>query len=1096
MKFNLALTAAAVMLASAAYASTDNPLWIRNNSISPDGKSICFTYKGDVFTVGKDGGQARQITSNRAFDSYPIWSPDSKTIVFSSDRKGSADLYAVSAEGGEPRRLTTHSAAETPVAFLNDSTVIFKASISPDVNDAQFPNGYQLYTVTLSGGRPRLFSSVAMENISVGKDGKTILYHDVKGYEDNWRKHHTSSVTRDIWMCTVGSNGRPEGFTKLSDFKGEDRNPVWDGNDAYFYLSEQDGSFNVYRRKTDGEGNEQITFHKNNPVRFLSLSSDGILCYNYDGQLFTAVKGADGKWNESKVNVSIVRDPSEVDMSRFFTSMGASEFSVSPDETEIAFIYRGDVFVTSVEYETTKRITNTPEQERSVSFSPDGRSLVYASERDGLWQIYTSEIVRDEDKQFCYAAEIKEEKVTDNGETSFQPAFSPDGKEIAFLKERSGISVINLKNKKERVVMDKKFQYSYADGDQWYQWSPDGNWILTDYIGTGGWNNKDVALVKADGSGEIHNLTESGYTDGNARWVLGGKAMIWFSDMAGYRSHGSWGAQNDVYIMFFDREAYEKFTMDEEQLKLFEQRNAEKGKKSEKKEGEEDKEKDADKKEDKKVKPLELDLENCRDRVVRLTVNSSFLIDAYLTADGNKLFYITTFEGTYDMWCHDLKEHSTTLFLKNVGASALESGNSGNNLYMSSRGQLKKINLMTSQSTPITFSADFEFKPELEREYIFNHVWKQVKDKFYVEDLHGVDWDMYRETYKKFLPHINNDRDFADMLSELLGELNASHTGARYMGGSSAIPTANFGVFFDNDYEGDGLKIAEIIRRSPMSIYNKDITEGCIIEEIEGTKILSGMDYFPLLEGKAGDDIRVKVYNPKKKKRFETYVKGISSGALNGLLYRRWVDRNEETVKKLSDGRVAYVHIQGMDSPSFRELYKNLLGKYRNCEAVIVDTRHNGGGWLHDDVLTLLSGKEYQKFVAHGQFIGNDPFNKWCKPSCMMICEDNYSNAHGTPALYKQLGIGKLVGSPTPGTMTAVWWEVTLNPAILFGIPQVGCVTPDGEYAENRELEPDILVYNSPEKIISGTDEQLEKAVSHMLEVIGQPEGEDQAASK
>lgn len=211
---------------------------------------------------------------------------------------------------------------------------------------------------------------------------------------------------------------------------------------------------------------------------------------------------------------------------------------------------RGDVYVTSIDYKTTKQITNTPDQERNISFAPDGRTLVYSSERDGLWQLYTSTIVRKEEKQFTYATELKEERLTNSKVASFQPQFSPDGKEVAFLENRTAIRVINLKSKAVRTVMDAKYQYSYADGDQWFQWSPDSQWILSDFIGIGGWNNKDVVLLKADGKGEMVNLTESGYSDSNAKWVLGGKAMIWNSDRAGYRSHGSWGSEDDTYIMF------------------------------------------------------------------------------------------------------------------------------------------------------------------------------------------------------------------------------------------------------------------------------------------------------------------------------------------------------------------------------------------------------------------------------------------------------------------------------------------------------------------------------------------------------------------
>ena len=280
------------------------------------------------------------------------------------------------------------------------------------------------------------------------------------------------------------------------------------------------------------------------------------------------------------------------------------------------------------------------------------------------------------------------------------------------------------------------------------------------------------------------------------------------------------------------------------------------------------------------------------------------------------------------------------------------------------------------------------------------------------------------------------------------------------------------------------MKVKEIIAKSPIAIIKSKLTEGCVIEKIDGQDIKAGKDYFPLLEGKAGRKVRLSVYNPTNKQRFDVTIKAISQGAQNQLLYDRWIERNRLLVDKLSGGRLAYVHVKAMDSPSFRHVYSELLGRHRNKEAVIVDTRHNGGGWLHDDLATLLSGKQYQRFVAHGQYIGRDPYNKWVAPSCVLICEDNYSNVHGFPFVYKTLGIGKLIGAPVPGTMTAVWWETLIDPSIVFGIPQVGCMDNSGTYCENHQLEPDIVVYNHPEKALNGEDEQLEAAVKEMLSEI------------
>ena len=1075
-------------------AAQEAPLWMRYCALSPDGTTIAFTYKGDIYTVPSTGGRATQITTNPAFDTTPVWSPDGKQIAFASDRMGSLDVFVVAKEGGVPQRLTTHSGSEKPVAYKDDKHILFTANIAPSAEDAGFPSGQfqQIYEVAVTGGRPTMFSSMPMECISINKEG-IMLYQDKKGYEDYWRKHQVSPIARDIWSYTPG---KTPVYQKQTTFGGEDREPVWapDGK-SFYYLSEEKGSFNIFQRTPGANTSKQITFHTKHPVRFLSMASEGKLCYGYNGEIYTLVPGG----QPQKVNITILSDKIDKDIIRQIRSYGATDIAVSPKGKEVAFIMRGDVYVTSIDYKTTKQITNTPDQERDISFAPDGRTLVYSSERNGLWQLYTSTIVRKEEKQFTYATELKEERLTKSNVASFQPQYSPDGKEIAFLENRTAIRVINLKSKAVRTVMDAKYQYSYADGDQWFQWSPDSKWILSDFIGIGGWNNKDVVLLKADGKGEMVNLTESGYSDTNAKWVLGGKAMIWNSDRSGYRSHGSWGSESDTYIMFFDVDAYNRFTMSKEDLALLEE--AEKTEKEEKAKKEKEEKEKAEKKKDKKdaktkdtkkeedkkkeeVKPLTFDLENRFDRIVRLTVNSSRLSDAVLTPKGDVLYYLAAFEGDYDLWEHKLKENTTKILLKGVGGGALIPDKEGKNIFMCTRSQLKKIEIAGSKVTPIEFEAFFDYRPYGERAYIFDHVYQQVNDKFYVADLQGTDWKGYKEAYQRFLPHINNNYDFAEMLSELLGELNASHTGARYAGGGSALSTATLGVFYDESYSGTGLKIKEILDQSPFTQKKTDVKAGCIIEKVDGKTIEANADYFPLFEGKVGRKVILTVYDPATKKRFEETVKAISYGAQSELLYKRWVKQRAADVDKWSDGRLGYVHIQSMGDDSFRSVYSDILGKYNNREGIVIDTRFNGGGRLHEDIEVLFSGKKYFTQVVRGREACDMPSRRWNKPSIMLTCEANYSNAHGTPWVYSHQKLGKLVGMPVPGTMTTVSWETLQDPTLIFGTPITGYRLSNGSYLENTQLEPDVKVANSPETVVKGEDTQLRTAVQELLKEI------------
>jgi len=1070
------ILAAAILATATAMTAQETPKWLRKSAISPDGSKVAFCYKGDIFTVGVNGGRALQITTNQAYDSDPIWTPDGKKIVFSSYRAGSKDIFITSPEGGAPKRLTDYPGNETPLCVIGDGRVLFQASIQPDAVYGGFPGTPQIWQVGENGGRPQLVTSMPLMAMSVNNSGE-VIYEDYKGYEDPLRKHHHSSVTRDIWLykpaSAQGDRFRVTGdgaFTKLTSFVGEDRNPVFaaDGK-TYYYISEADGTLNVHKSSTDNPGQTtQLTKFKDNPVRFLSVAGNGTLCFSWNGDLYTMKEGSEPQ----KLDITVAKDETENDVEYLTFSAGASSMAVSPDGKEIAVVIRGDVFVTSADYKTTKRITNTPEQERNVSFSKDGRELYYSSERNGHWGIYKTSLTDKKEKMFTYATKFKEELVTSENETCFQPVVSPDGKWVAFLRDRTELVIKSTKDGKEKSLL-KGVNYSYADGDQEFEWSPDSKYLLSNYQINGGWNNSDIALIDIE-SGEITNLTQSGYSDGNFKWALKGKAMAWESDKDGYRSHGSWGAESDIYIMFFDGKEMTKFYQDKEDAEIA--KALEDGDKSEKKiEKEEKKEKKDSVKQAEKPERLVLDLENRDYRTARLTRISGRLGDFYLTQDGTKLFYTKLLEKSYDLCQMDVKKGDVKVIKKGVRGALIPSADD-KFLYVFTGSTISKLTIATGATSAIAFSGDYEFKPKAERDYIFGHVWKQVNEKFYDPQIHGIDWEGYKKNYEQFMPHIANNFDFQDLLSEMLGELNGSHTGARYYS-RSKFTMGWLGAIYDYDYEGDGLKIAEVLPGGALNLADSEIKAGDIIESIDGQPIKAGESWFGLLRNRAGKKVSVVVR--KGKKDVEMFVEpGYSEYS---LMYRRWVKQREEMTDKLSGGTVGYTHVQGMDSPSFRTVYSKLLGKYRAADAAVVDTRHNGGGWLHDDLATFLSGKEYIRFTPRGQYIGSEPYNKWRKPSCVLMCEDNYSDACGFPYTYRTLGVGKLIGMPVPGTMTAVWWETQIN-GMVFGIPQVGSFgLKEGRYLENQQIEPDIKIDNDPASVLRGEDRQLEAAVKEMM---------------
>ena len=449
--------------------------------------------------------------------------------------------------------------------------------------------------------------------------------------------------------------------------------------------------------------------------------------------------------------------------------------------------------------------------------------------------------------------------------------------------------------------------------------------------------------------------------------------------------------------------------------------------------------------------------------------------------EGENLYYLTSFEKGYDLWKLDLRKHETKLVSKGVGNGSFEMDKEGKNIFLLGGGSMQKIDPKTGTPKPITYSADMKLDLAAEREYMFNHVYKQEQQRFYNLNMHGVDWDKMTAAYRKFLPYINNNYDFAELLSEWLGELNVSHTGGRYTAPASKVQTANLGLLYDMKYTGKGLKVGEVIEKGPFDYANSKVKPGVIIEKIDGVSIEDNTNLSDVLNDKARIKTLVSFYNPQTKERWDEVVLPISQSAFNSLLYTRWVKQRAADVEKWSNGRLGYIHLQSMGDPSFRLAYSDILGKFNKKEGIVIDTRFNGGGRLHEDIEILFSGKKYLTQVVRGREACDMPSRRWNKPSIMVQGEANYSNAHGTPWVYKYDGLGKLVGMPVPGTMTSVSWETLQDNSLVFGIPVIGYRQADGTYLENSQLEPDIKVANSPETVVKGEDTQLRTAVNELL---------------
>ena len=1050
-------------------ASAENVSWLRYPAVSPDGKTIAFSYKGDIYLVDSEGGEARQLTSNPAYDYSPVWSPDGRKLAFASDRYGNFDIFVISVDGGVPSRVTTHSAKETPWTFTPDGKkILFTARIQDPAESALFPKGSmtELYSVDVNGGRYDQVLATPAEEVSfIGKSG-AFLYQDCKGGENIWRKHHTSSITRDIWMYDGTRH------TRLTSFEGEDRSPrvSKDGKTVYF-MSERDGSFNIYSFPIDDPASvSRVTKHKTHPVRFLTVSDNDVLCYGYDGDIYVKKNGSAAR----KLYITVKSDKTDDNLAELSVS-GGGDNDLSSDGKQIAFISRGEVFVASTEYNTVKKITDTPEAEADVVFSPDGKKIAYASEREGIWNIYTAELLRKEDISFPYATLIEEKPLFKNNKMDRRaPVYSPDGKELAYIEDRDRLMIMNLETGKTRQITDGSQCYS-TTGSFSYSWSPDGKWILMSYCARNHYPYDDIGIISTKGGEPMINLTESGYTDSNPQWVLGGNAILFASERYGMRNHASWGTLEDVMIVFLNRKAYDDFRMTKEERELEKEIAGLSEKKDEKASKEE-------KKDDKKVEDIVVELDGIDERIIRLTPTSSNLGSAALSKDGTVLYYQASYESGMNLWKYDLEKKTPTKIGSARGRMKWDK-KQGTLYVLGSR--FSKMKEGGKSLDNIAVSGNMVMDLAAEREYMFDHVYRQEKERFYNEKMHGVDWEMLTSAYRKFLPHINNNYDFAELLSEYLGELNVSHTGSGYRVPASreSASTANLGIFYDLGWSEDGLKVTEIVKGGPFDKASSKLEAGDVITSINGVQIRKGMDFYPLLDRKAGERTHIGIRKASGENT-DMVVIPISDGTFTSLLYKRWVKQNADKVQQLSGGRLGYVHIEGMNDASFRTVYSDILGRYNNCDGIVIDTRFNGGGRLHEDIEVLFSGEKYLTQEIRGKDACDMPSRRYNKASIMIIGEANYSNAHGTPWVYKYKEMGLLVGKPVPGTMTSVTWETLQDPTLYFGIPVVGYRKADGTYLENDQLNPDIDVENTKELVVTGRDEQLEEAVKALMKQI------------
>lgn len=1081
----IACLALFLSLALCSHATADGERWLREPALSPDGSALVFTHAGDIYRVDATGGVAIPLTGTGSVESSPRWSPDGSRIAYSSDRNGTLDVYILALEGGPAQRLTYHQADDVVTGFSADGdAVLFESARYDPPGHAADPHQRrpELYEVPLSGGTPRQVTPIEARQARWDARGQRILYTDSKG-DSFFRKHDDSPFARDIWALDP-STGRHE---RLTSNPWNDHTPAWDPTGhGFYFLSERSGSLNVWHQSLEnGEPNAtQVTFHSRHPVRGLDVASNGALAYGFDGEIYVVAEGdSRPRSGEDVAPVAIAFLTSDTGDGRVLAEVEGkvSEFLLAPNDKEIAFVLRGDVFVTSLDFATTRQITRTPGLERDLAFTPDGRGLIYAAERNEQWSIFESRLDDPEERYFHTATLVEEIRLIDGAARSngmraavTHPDVAPDGRHVAYLHDWAEVRVFDRKTRQSVSVVPGEANFSIGNDDIQFDWSPDSRYLAVDIQPSGRLFFRNVALVPADGSSAPLDLTRSGYLDARPSWHAEAGLIAWTTARYGPRQHGGHGALLDVHAQFLNQEAFDRFRRSKEDLALDAEANP-------------DARKDSDGAGDKSPgQAVVFEAAGAVERQARLTIHSSDLADFALTSDASKLYYLSAFEDGYDLWTHDFREKETAkLATLDAKQASLEITADDKTAVVLADGGLSRISLEEDVPAvePVEIAVVMSVDAAAERRAMLHHVWLTTRDRIYDPAvLAEADWDGMYEHYRAKLPGIDNNADFAELLNEFIGELDVSHAYARYTR-EPREPTGALGAALDHISHDNGIRIASVLVPGPLSKASDRVEAGHRIVAVDGQPVGGDRNLYAHLRNRV--DQRVRLTLADGRETYDVVLKPVGLDEETQWRHEAWVESRHRLVESLSGGRLGYVYIPEMSDDAYRRVYSDVFGRHFGKDGIVIDVRDNRGGDLVDWLVQLFTGRQYMWNVPDGRLAQGEPLTEWVKPSVALTNQAAYSDGHCFVAAWQNLEISTLVGTPVTGTCTYAGWETLASGDIRAGTPRLGIKDPEGDWLERKTTYPDVTVYPDPNRIASGEDHMLARAVEVLLNEMG-----------
>lgn len=1012
---------------------------------TPDGKTLIFSYDGDLWRSPVQGGLASRITAMEGQEHHPKVSPDGKWLAFSAEQYGNADVFLMPLEGGAIRQLTFHEGTDLVENWSWDSQTIYFTS-------SRY-NRISAYSIGVSGGTPKRLFEHYFNNIH------NVAMHPSTGeifFNESWESSsfvHRQGYKGPYNPDVKSYNPKTGAFRQYTDFEGKDMEVTIDRNGKIYFVSdEHNGIYNLY--SLNGDQPKRLT-NFDTPIYAPSVSADGstvVFRRNYQIWRYDTARG-----KAEAVPLQVGRNLTLEHSQDFKAEGNISDFNVSMDGKKIALVSRGELFVSDIKGQFIRQIETAADGRVSeVFWLKDNRNILFNQTVGGYqnWFIIAGD------------GSGKAEQITKDLVNNRLLTMNSERTKAVYLSGREEVRLLDLESKTSKTLARAELWGFQNDQPRF---GPDDRHVLfTAYRNF----ERDVMLLDTE-TGKTTNLTQTGVSEIDPNWSPDGKYVYFMSNRT-QPAYPRGMQEAKIYRM-----ALEKFDEPYRQEK-FDELFAEKDK--------DEKEKSDSTKTEKKTAKVEIKIDDngLMERLEQIGPRFGTQRNIFIWQKDNKttILYISNHdEGRNSIWKTEMEpfEDTKTEVIKGANTGGYNICEAKGKLYVMFGGNIYTLNLDQSKVDKIDIKYTFRRELRAEFDQMFTETWANMEENFYNETFHGVNWTEIRDRYAAYLPFVNKRADLRRLLNDMLGELNTSHFGFSSSGdeekaylGSRTLAT---GLLFEQD---NPYRVAHIISRGPADRKDKDIKVGDVLVKINGQTVDPAMNRESYLS-KPSLDQELRLGLKRGEQEIEVLLHPVSSGAERNLLYDEWMDERQAIVDRGTSKRVAYVHMKNMGTGELDHFLEQMVSEWYSREALILDLRYNTGGNVHDAVLQFLSQRPYLQWKYREGGMSPQPnFAPAAKPIIVLINEQSLSDAEMTTAGFKALGLGTVIG-----TDTYRWIIFTSGKGLVDGsfyrLPSWGCYTLDGKNLEKTGVSPDIYIKNTFQDRLEGKDPQLEKAISEVM---------------